>query len=166
MHYARKLGEMISPLILGEKRGSFLQQGSTRRILRFKNGSTISFVSNAERNVRGLGPKILICDEVSSWPMISFDGRDIKTFLNAIRSRMIAQHGKNGDTPCAGCHELLAYAGKRLEKCPYDPKPKCKDCKTHCYKPEYQKKIREVMRFSGMHFVKRGRVDWLVRYFA
>ncbi|MFC1537439.1 nitrous oxide-stimulated promoter family protein [Gemmatimonadota bacterium] len=76
-----------------------------------------------------------------------------------------AQHGKNGNIPCAGCDDLLAYAGTRLEKCPYDPKPKCKDCETHCYKPEYRNKIREVMRFSGIHFVKRGRVDWLVKYF-
>ena len=31
--------------------------------------------------------------------------------------------------------------------------------------PEYRAKIKEVMRFSGIYFVKRGRLDWLVRYF-
>lgn len=68
-------------------------------------------------------------------------------------------------TLCPDCAELRDYARQRLEKCPYDPKPKCKDCSTHCYKPEYRSRIREVMRFSGMHFVRRGRVDWLVKYF-
>ena len=52
---------------------------------------------------------------------------------------------------CLDCSHLLSYAEERLEKCPYDPKPKCKDCATHCYKPEYRDRIKEVMRFSGMH---------------
>jgi hypothetical protein len=47
-----------------------------------------------------------------------------------------------------------------------DPKPKCKDCPVHCYKSEYRRRIKEVMRFSGIYFVKRGRVDWLIKYFS
>ena len=74
-------------------------------------------------------------------------------------------HGANGTAPCDECQDLLIYALKRLETCPYDPKPKCKDCTTHCYRPEYRDKIRAVMRFSGIYFVKRGRLDWLLRYF-
>ena len=73
-------------------------------------------------------------------------------------------HGKAGGL-CAECADLQEYALKRLEHCPYDPKPKCKKCPTHCYKPEYRQRIREVMKFSGIYFVKRGRLDWLVRYF-
>jgi len=46
------------------------------------------------------------------------------------------------------------------------PKPKCKDCPVHCYKIEYRRRIKEVMRFSGIYFVKRGRVDWLIKYFT
>ncbi|MFH1998920.1 MAG: nitrous oxide-stimulated promoter family protein [Planctomycetota bacterium] len=42
---------------------------------------------------------------------------------------------------------------------------KRKACDTHCYKPAYRAKIKEVMRYSGIHFIKRGRLDWLVRYF-
>ena len=53
----------------------------------------------------------------------------------------------------------------RLDRCPQDPKPKCKDCAVHCYKPEYRRRIRAVMKFSGLYFVKRGRVDWLWKYF-
>jgi hypothetical protein len=71
---------------------------------------------------------------------------------------------ENGEL-CAECTELRDYARVRLEKCPYDPKPKCKDCETHCYKPVHRKQVKEVMKFSGMHFVKRGRLDWLIKYF-
>jgi hypothetical protein len=74
-------------------------------------------------------------------------------------------HGKTRGELCRDCSDLLDYGLKRLYACPYDPKPKCKDCPTHCYQPEYRAKIREVMRFSGIYFVKRGRLDWLVRYF-
>jgi predicted amidophosphoribosyltransferase len=66
---------------------------------------------------------------------------------------------------CADCQDLLTYAEERLDRCPHDPKPKCKHCPTHCYQPEYRARIREVMRSAGMHFVKRGRLDWLLRYF-
>jgi len=67
--------------------------------------------------------------------------------------------------PCRACAELVEYARGRLEKCPFDPKPKCRHCRVHCYDAEHRRRIREVMRHSGMHFVKRGRLDWLVRYF-
>lgn len=51
---------------------------------------------------------------------------------------------------CAECSELLDYALLRLDKCRYgDGKRACKDCTTHCYKPEMRRKIQEVMRFSG-----------------
>jgi hypothetical protein len=66
---------------------------------------------------------------------------------------------------CAECRDLLAYARDRLANCPLNPKPKCKDCPVHCYKPSYRAKIKEVMKFSGMYFVRRGRLDWLIRYF-
>ena len=70
-----------------------------------------------------------------------------------------------GEALCAERADLLGFARGRLERCPLDPKPKCKDCKVHCYAPAYRAKVREVMRFSGMHFVRRGRLDWLLKYF-
>lgn len=74
-------------------------------------------------------------------------------------------HGSPEGALCAECNDLFSYASDRLKRCPYDPKPKCKDCTTHCYKPEYREKIRQVMKYSGLHFVKRGRIDWLIKYF-
>jgi len=88
-----------------------------------------------------------------------------KMLVKFIEVYCSAKHGSNKGELCSECSDLMDYAHTRLAKCPYDPKPKCKNCETHCYKPEYRKKIQEVMRFSGMHFVKRGRIDWLVKYF-
>jgi hypothetical protein len=66
---------------------------------------------------------------------------------------------------CQDCKRLLAYGiGMRLA-CPHDPKPMCKRCEDQCYKGEYKKKIREIMKFSGIYLVKHGRVDMLYHYF-
>ena len=86
----------------------------------------------------------------------------LKKFIEVYCSK---NHGSVDGQLCDECSELLDYATDRLAKCPMDPKPKCKDCPIHCYKPRYREKVREVMRFSGMYHVKRGRVDWLIRYF-
>ena len=90
---------------------------------------------------------------------------DLKVLTRFVEVYCSKRHATNGQGPCADCRDLLEYARGRLERCPHDPKPKCKDCTTHCYRPDYRKRIQEVMRFSGMHFVKRGRLDWMIRYF-
>ena len=66
---------------------------------------------------------------------------------------------------CAECRELLAYAIARRRGCPLDPKPACKDCPIHCYKPAHREEIRKIMRFSGRHLILRGRLDLLWHYF-
>ncbi len=73
-------------------------------------------------------------------------------------------HGGN-ERLCGECADLLEYAAGRLADCPRNPKPACRDCTTHCYRPDYRRRIREVMKFSGMYFVRRGRIDWLISYF-
>lgn len=51
---------------------------------------------------------------------------------------------------CPLCEELLAYAHKRLDRCPYgNDKPSCKRCTIHCYKPDMRERMRIVMRFAG-----------------
>jgi hypothetical protein len=67
---------------------------------------------------------------------------------------------------CSDCTRLLTYGLTMRLKCPHDPKPMCKKCETQCYHGEYKNKIREVMKFSGMHLVKHGRVDLLYHYFV
>ena len=65
---------------------------------------------------------------------------------------------------CPNCIRLLTYGLAMRLKCPHDPKPMCKKCKTQCYHGEYKAKIREVMKFSGMYIVKHGRLDMLYHY--
>jgi hypothetical protein len=65
---------------------------------------------------------------------------------------------------CDDCSRLLSHGIAKLMLCPYDPKPSCKKCETHCYAPGYREKVREVMRFSGMYSIKHGRVDLIKRY--
>ena len=66
---------------------------------------------------------------------------------------------------CMDCQKLLNHGIAKLLLCPYDPKPICKKCPTHCYAPDYREKMRRVMRFSGLYLVKRGRLDMLFHYF-
>ena len=65
---------------------------------------------------------------------------------------------------CSDCSRLLTYGLTMRLKCPHDPKPMCKKCDRQCYHGEYKSKIREVMKFSGMYMIKRGRVDMLYHY--
>lgn len=66
---------------------------------------------------------------------------------------------------CDDCVDLAQYAVKRRISCPKNPKPACKDCDTHCYIPKYRQQIKKAMKFSGIHFIKRGRLDYLYHYF-
>ena len=51
---------------------------------------------------------------------------------------------------CNNCVELLNYALKRIEHCPFKTdKPTCNNCKVHCYSPEKRETIKKVMRHSG-----------------
>ena len=51
---------------------------------------------------------------------------------------------------CGECRQLLEYAFKRLEKCPFkENKPACGKCPVHCYRPAMREQVRKVMRYSG-----------------
>jgi len=66
---------------------------------------------------------------------------------------------------CPDCTKLLEHALVKRTHCPRDPKPDCKHCPTHCYAPRYRAQIREVMKFSGMRLLLRGRLDYLWHLF-
>ncbi|MCG3177756.1 MAG: hypothetical protein BIFFINMI_00076 [Phycisphaerae bacterium] len=91
--------------------------------------------------------------------------REAATVRRFIEVYCHKHHRTRGRTLCPECDELAAYALRRLTHCPFEPKPKCKECKVHCYQSPFREKIREVMKFSGMHFARRGRIDWLIKYF-
>ncbi len=65
---------------------------------------------------------------------------------------------------CQDCGRLLNHGMAKLMMCPYNPKPMCKKCPTHCYAPGYRQRMQEVMRFSGMYLIKHGRFDLLFHY--
>jgi len=93
---------------------------------------------------------------------IKKDTKILKKFIHVYCKN---HHGVHPDKYCPECKNILEYALEKYEKCPLDPKPKCKDCHIHCYTPEMRLTVREIMRYSGIYFVKRGRLDWLFRYF-
>lgn len=65
-----------------------------------------------------------------------------------------------GGRLCAQCERLLAYAERRLAKCPYgQAKPTCATCPVHCYKTAQREQARMVMRFAGPRMVWRH--PWL-----
>lgn len=68
-------------------------------------------------------------------------------------------------TLCKECVDLAVYAEKKRKLCKKDPKPACKNCDTQCYSAKYKDNIRKVMKFSGIYFLKRGRIDYLYHYF-
>ncbi len=96
--------------------------------------------------------------------------KDEKVLRKFIQVYCQNNHLKKGvpeykDGYCKECYELLEYSLKRLYNCPLDPKPQCKHCKVHCYKPKMRQKIKEIMKYSGIYFVKHGRIDWVLHYF-
>ena len=66
---------------------------------------------------------------------------------------------------CNECEAFLLYAFERRLRCLLEDKPACKHCPVHCYKPEHREKVKEIMKFSGQHLIKRGRLDLLWHYF-
>jgi len=75
--------------------------------------------------------------------------RELKTIAAMIDLWCRARHETDGSL-CPDCETLLAYAGKRLDKCPYgDEKPTCRRCPIHCYNPVMRGRVREIMRYAG-----------------
>lgn len=68
--------------------------------------------------------------------------------------RIYCRRYEGNITLCPECRELLDYACRRLENCPYgNGKPTCKKCPVHCYRPEMKERIRIIMRWSGPRMI-------------
>lgn len=71
-----------------------------------------------------------------------------------------AHHVAGGGLLCPECDAFLAYAERRLEKCPYGAsKPTCARCPVHCYKPQQRAFAARIMRYSGPRMALRH--PWL-----
>ncbi len=66
---------------------------------------------------------------------------------------------------CDECTKLLLYAASKRLLCPYNPKPACKDCETHCYGEPHRSRIRTIMRYSGVRMILRGSVTYIKKFF-
>ena len=76
--------------------------------------------------------------------------REQATFRCMARIYCDHHHPHAGAGLCDDCENLMRYAEKRLEKCPYGTdKPTCANCPIHCYKPAQRDQAREIMRFAG-----------------
>ncbi len=81
--------------------------------------------------------------------------RERRTIEAMIRLYCRDHHG-GGRSLCPGCAELLDYAFRRLDRCPFqEGKTTCAKCPVHCYKPSMREKVREVMRYSGPRMLWR-----------
>jgi predicted amidophosphoribosyltransferase len=81
--------------------------------------------------------------------------REQKTVEAMINIYCHGKHGTRGEL-CAECGEVLSYANKRLEKCPFqEGKTTCGKCLIHCYKPAMKEKIRAVMQYAGPRMISR-----------
>jgi hypothetical protein len=64
---------------------------------------------------------------------------------------------KKGPSLCAGCTRLLRHAIVMRALCPLCPKPKCRKCPQHCYRPVYREQMERVMKYSGPRSIFRKR---------
>ncbi len=75
--------------------------------------------------------------------------RERRTVSAMIEIYCRGNHAPAG-APCAGCLELLEYAHRRLDACPFArEKPTCARCTVHCYDRAHRERVRAVMRYSG-----------------
>lgn len=82
--------------------------------------------------------------------------REFLTMRHMVQLWCHDHHGEAPSHPCRPCAEFLAYAERRLAKCPYgQDKPTCTNCPIHCYKQAPREFAKEVMRYSGPRMMTR-----------
>jgi len=85
--------------------------------------------------------------------------REFKTIEKMIELYCRDHHGeqdRKDGALCEACADLLRYARKRLEFCPFhEKKPACAKCPIHCYAPRRRLVVKEVMRYSGPRMLLR-----------
>ncbi|UCD26787.1 MAG: nitrous oxide-stimulated promoter family protein [Candidatus Bathyarchaeota archaeon] len=73
-----------------------------------------------------------------------------KRTMDAMIQLYCKGHHGGKDRFCEECTELLDYAYKRLDRCPFqEKKTTCAKCPIHCYEPKMREKAKKVMRYSG-----------------
>lgn len=74
-----------------------------------------------------------------------------------IFEKMILIYCKNNhkeNHPCSQCIDIINYGKNKINNCPFDnSKPFCSKCSIHCYEKNVQKKVKEIMRYSGPRII-------------
>ena len=82
--------------------------------------------------------------------------REFRTISKMVGIYCRDHHDRSARSLCSECGDFLAYAERRLDKCPYgDDKPTCSNCPIHCYKPVQRELAREIMRYAGPKMMLR-----------
>jgi len=50
---------------------------------------------------------------------------------------------------CEECHDLINYSIERLQLCPHEVKPRCRQCPSPCYEKVQWKLTAKMMKYSG-----------------
>jgi len=83
--------------------------------------------------------------------------REKKTIDKMVHIYCRGHHGTKGNELCPECTEFLSYAFMRLDKCPFqEEKSTCGKCLVHCYQPQMEEKVKNVMRYSGPRMLLRS----------
>jgi len=65
-------------------------------------------------------------------------------------------HHGSQDALCEECSQLLDYALRRLDSCPFgENKPACNRCEVHCYSPAKRDQVKQTMRVAGPRMLHR-----------
>jgi hypothetical protein len=104
--------------------------------------------------------------------------KDIRLIGKFVEVYCTGRHGPVERTPfplptglgerriCPKCSLFLHYAVTRRIKCPLEvEKPTCKHCRVHCYNTANLEKVKQIMAYSGMKLMLRGRLDYIWHYF-
>ncbi|MEW8561471.1 MAG: nitrous oxide-stimulated promoter family protein [Candidatus Thiodiazotropha sp.] len=73
-----------------------------------------------------------------------------KQTISAMMVIYCRDHHHPDGTLCEVCEQLLDYAQRRLDTCPFqEKKPACNHCTVHCYSKDMRQKVQGVMRYAG-----------------
>jgi hypothetical protein len=79
-----------------------------------------------------------------------------KQTISAMMAIYCRDHHHSGGALCTACHQLLDYAHRRLDSCPFqEKKPACNHCNVHCYSRGMRVRVQEVMRYAGPRMIRR-----------
>ncbi|MEW8606280.1 MAG: nitrous oxide-stimulated promoter family protein [Candidatus Thiodiazotropha sp.] len=73
-----------------------------------------------------------------------------KQTISAMMAIYCRDHHHTDGTLCGSCEQLLDYAQRRLDTCPFqEKKPACNHCTVHCYSKDMRLRVQDVMRYAG-----------------